>query len=65
MSTNISRYPSNFKDLGSKGKLLTWSFGIFFQGFGEINALFSEVDGAQTPPPPPGGLTIKGNPKFK
>ena len=38
---------------GSKGKILSGSCGIFFQGFGEINALFSGIHGAQTPP---GGL---------
>ena len=45
MSTNISRYPSNFKDLGSKGKYLHGALD-FFQGFGEINALFLGIGGA-------------------
>ena len=39
----------NFKDLGSKGKILSWSKAIFFQGFVEINALFSGIKGVQTP----------------
>ena len=41
----------NFKDLGSKGKIFLGSWGNFFQGFGEINALFSGIKGAQTPSP--------------
>ena len=36
----------NFKDLGSKGKILSGRRGIFFQGFGEINALFSGIKGS-------------------
>ena len=36
-------------DLGSKGKILLGSRGNYFQGSGEINALFSEIKGAQTP----------------
>ena len=39
----------NFKDLGSKGKILSGSKAIFFWGFGEINALFSGIKGEQTP----------------
>ena len=38
-----------FNDLGSKGKILSVSWGIFFHGFGEINALFSGIKEAQTP----------------
>ena len=40
-----------FRDLGSKGKILLGSRGNYFQGSGEINALFSWIKGAQTPPP--------------
>ena len=39
-----------FRDLGSKGKILLGSRGDYFQGSGEINALFSGIRGAQTPP---------------
>ena len=38
-----------FRDLGCKGKLLLGSRGNYFQGFGEINALFLGIMGAQTP----------------
>ena len=38
-----------FRDLGSKGKILLGSRGNYFQGSGEINALFSGIKGAQTP----------------
>ena len=38
-----------FRDLGTKGKILLWSRGNYFQGFGEINALFSGIRG-QSPP---------------
>ena len=41
---------SIFRDLGSKGKILLGSRGNYFQGSGEINALFSGIKGAQTPP---------------
>ena len=34
---------------GAKGKILIGSSGNCFQGFGEINALFSGIKGAQTP----------------
>ena len=47
---------SIFRDLGSKGKILLGSRGNYFQGSGEINALFSGIKGAQTPPPR-GGLS--------
>ena len=40
-----------FRNLGSKGKILLGSRGNYFQGSGEINALFSGIKGAQTPPP--------------
>ena len=40
---------SIFRDLGSKGKILLGSRGNYFQGSGEINALFSGIKGAQTP----------------
>ena len=40
---------ANFKDFGSKVKILSGSCGIFFRGFREINALFSGIKGAQTP----------------
>ena len=36
-------------DFGSKGKILLGSRGNYFQGSGEINALFSGIKGAQTP----------------
>ena len=39
-----------FRDLGSKGKILLGRQGNYFQGSGEINALFSGIKGAQTPP---------------
>ena len=38
-----------FRDLGSTGKILLGSGGNYFQGSGEINALFSGIKGAQTP----------------
>ena len=38
-----------FRDLGSKGKILLGSRGNYFQGSGEINALFSGIKGAHTP----------------
>ena len=38
-----------FRDLGSKGKIL--SGGYLFQRFGGINALFIGSKGAKTPPP--------------
>ena len=37
--------------------MFSGSKGTFFQGVGEINALFSGIKGAQTPP---GGLTTVG-----
>ena len=40
---------SIFRDLGSKGKILIGSRGNYFQGSGEINAIFSWIKGAQTP----------------
>ena len=42
-------YAPLFRDLGSKGKILLGSPGNYFQGSGEINALFSGIKGAQTP----------------
>ena len=45
----MGRSLSIFLDLGSKGKLLLGSPGNYFPGFGEINALFSGIKGAQTP----------------
>ena len=42
-----------FRDLGSKGKILSGSWG-FYSGVWEIMALFVGSKGAQTPPP--GGL---------
>ena len=36
---------------GAKAKYFLRSRGNYFQGFGEINALFSGIKGAQTPPP--------------
>ena len=53
-----------FRDLGSKGKILLGSRGNYFQGSGEINALFSGIKGAQTPPPP-GGLINGGTMKIR
>ena len=44
-----------FRDLGSKGKIQLGSRGNYFQGSGEINALFSGIKGAQTPP---GGASV-------
>ena len=37
---------SIFRDLGSKGKILLGSRGNYFQGSGEINALFLGIKGA-------------------
>ena len=48
---DLGRCWSIFRDLGSKGKILLGSRGNYFQGSGEINALFSGIKGAQTPPP--------------
>ena len=39
-----------FRDLGSKGKILLGSRGNYFQGFWEINSLFSGIKGAQIHP---------------
>ena len=47
-----------FRDLGSRGKILLGSRGNYFQGSGEINALFSGIKGAQTPPPPWGASLL-------
>ena len=46
---DLGRSWSFFRDLGSKGKILLGSRGNYFQGSGEINALFSDIKGAQTP----------------
>ena len=35
-----------FRDLESNGKILLGSRGNYFQGFGEISALFSGIKGA-------------------
>ena len=40
-----------FRDLGSKAIILLGSGGKYFQGSGEINALFSGIKGAQMPTP--------------
>ena len=61
MSTNISRYPSNFKDLGSKGKILTWSFGFFSGIWGDQCIIFRDRGSTDLP----GGLANKGNLEFK
>ena len=53
---DLGRSWSIFRDLGSKGKILLGSRGNYFQGPGEINALFSGIKGAQTPR---GGLNAK------
>ena len=45
-----------FKGFGEQGKIILGSRGKYFQGSGEINALFSGIKGAQTPPPPWGPL---------
>ena len=50
---DLGRCWSIFRDLESKGKILLGSRGNIFQGSREINALFSGIKGAQTPP---GGL---------
>ena len=47
---DLGRCWSIFRDLGSKGKILLGSRGNYFQGSGEINALFSGIKGAQNPP---------------
>ena len=49
-SHSLGRSWSIFRDLGSKVKILLGSQGNYFQGSGEINALFSGIKGAQTPP---------------
>ena len=49
MFGDLGRCWSIFRDLGSKGKILLGSRGNYFQGSGEINALFSGIKGAQTP----------------
>ena len=36
-------------DLGTEGKILLGRRGNYFQGSGEIDALFSGIKGAQTP----------------
>ena len=46
---DLGRSWSIFRDLGSKDKILLGSRGNYFQGSGEINALFSGIKGAQTP----------------
>ena len=38
------------RDFGSKDKILLGRRGNYFYGFEEINALFSGIKGAQTPP---------------
>ena len=48
---DLGRSWSFFRDFGSKGKILLGSRGNYFQGSGEINALFSGIKGAWTPPP--------------
>ena len=50
---NSGRSWSIFRDLGSKGKILLGSQGNHFQGSEDINALFSGIKGAQTPPAGP------------
>ena len=52
---DLGRSWSIFRDLGSKDKILLGSRGNYFQGSGEINAIFSGIKGAQTPL---GGLTL-------
>ena len=47
---DLGRSWSFLRDLGSKGKILLGSGGNYFQGSGEINALFSGIKGTQTPP---------------
>ena len=46
---DLGRSWSILRDLGSKDKILLGSRGNYFQGSGEINALFSGIKGAQTP----------------
>ena len=58
---DLERSWSIFRDLGSKDKILLGSRGNYFQGSGEINALFSGIKGAQTPL---GGLTLLPNDHF-
>ena len=47
---DLGRCWSIFRDMGSKCKIFLGSRGNYFQGSGEINALFSGIKGAQTPP---------------
>ena len=56
---DLGRSWSIFRDLGSKGKILLGSQGNYFQGSGEINALFSGIKGAQTPPGGASMLQVK------
>ena len=39
---DLGRSWNNFKDLGSKGKILSGSWGIFLQGFGAICIFFRD-----------------------
>ena len=55
---DLGRSWSFFRDLGSKGKILLGSRGNYFQGSGEINALFSGIKGAQTTPTPGGASKV-------
>ena len=41
---------------GAKEKYFQGAEVLSFRDLGEINALFSGIKRAQTPPPPPGGL---------
>ena len=47
--TDVTAVPRIFRDSGSKGKILLGSRCNYFEGSGEINALFSGIKGAQTP----------------
>ena len=54
---DLGRCWSIFRDLGSKGKILLGSGGNYFQGSGEIIALFQ--GSREHRPPPWGGLKDK------
>ena len=48
----------NRSGFGEQRKILLGRRGHYYQGDREINALFSGIKRAQTPPPPLGGLSL-------
>ena len=51
---DLGRSWTNFLGFGERRQILLGRRGLYLQGDGEINALFSGIKGAQTPPPPLG-----------